>query len=352
MKILNFYPGPSRVYPNITEYIYEAYMEGIMSINHRSDAFMELMADTKAELRTKLLIPADYQIIFLSSATESWEVISQSLVQKKSQHFYNGSFGEKWMITAAQFHEVTDSPFIIEGKLPTELVDSEAEVICITQNETSNGTQVDMDTIAKIRSNHSDKLIALDVTSSLGGVKLDFSLGDIWYASVQKCLGLPAGMGLMVLSPASQNRIKEVNERQHYNSLANILDHAEKNQTQYTPNVLGIYLLNRTQKKSKGIEVIEKKLSKRAKFYYEVFSDCDGFKPLVNDSALRSKTVIALTHPKPHKVIKEAESKNIVLGKGYGPWKESTMRIANFPAIRTKEIEKLFKFFNQKYFKS
>ena len=40
----------------------------------------------------------------------------------------------------------------------------------------------------------------------------------------------------------------------------------------------------------------------------------------------------------------EAEQKGIILGKGYGEWKNSTFRIANFPALDQTEIESLQKF--------
>jgi phosphoserine aminotransferase len=46
-----------------------------------------------------------------------------------------------------------------------------------------------------------DALIAVDATSSMAGVELDWQSADIWFASVQKCFGLPAGMAVMVCSP-------------------------------------------------------------------------------------------------------------------------------------------------------
>ncbi len=349
MNQANFYPGPSRVYSNITEYIYEAYMEGFMSINHRSEQFMELYRNVKAELRTKLLVPGDYEIIFTSSATESWEIIAQSLTVKGSQHFFNGSFGEKWASYAEELTTVTKTHFGINEKLPTGDIAEGVDVLCLTHNETSNATMVSMESMKMLRAENEGKLIAVDVTSSFGGVKLDYSLADVWYGSVQKCLGLPAGMGFMILSPKAIQQAENIGENKRYNSLVRLLENAAKDQTSYTPNVLSIYLLYRTQQVSKGIDYISEKLTNRMASYTDLFNKTEGISFLVESEKLRSATVLALTSASPDKIKEKALDRGIVLGSGYGPWKKSTFRIANCPALKTKEVEKLMAFFAKYY---
>ncbi|WP_258098773.1 aminotransferase class V-fold PLP-dependent enzyme [Marinoscillum pacificum] len=349
MNQANFYPGPSRVYSNITEYIYEAYMEGYMSINHRSEQFMELYRNVKAELRTKLLIPEDYEIIFTSSATESWEIIAQSLTVKGSQHFFNGAFGDKWASYAAELTAVTKTHFGVNEKLPTGDIAENVDVLCVTHNETSNATMVSMDSMRMLRSENEGKLIAVDVTSSFGGVQLDYSLADIWYGSVQKCLGLPAGMGFMILSPKAIHQAESIGENKRYNSLVRLLENAAKDQTSYTPNVLSIYLLYRTQQASKGIDYVAEKLANRMNSYTDLFSKTEGISFLVENEKLRSSTVLALSTNTPGKIKEKALERGIILGSGYGPWKKSTFRIANFPALKTKEVEKLMAFFAKYY---
>jgi len=347
MKEANFYPGPSRVYSNITEYIYEAYMDGIMSINHRSEEFMQLMRDTRNTLKEKLLIPDDYEIVFTSSATECWEIIAQSLTEKGSQHFFNGSFGEKWASYAEQLTNVKKTHFGINEKLPTGDIAKDVDVQCVTQNETSNATQVLMPSLEMLRVENEDKIIAVDATSSLAGIKLDFKLADVWYASVQKCFGLPAGMGIMILSPTAVHKAEKIGENKHYNSLVRILENAAKDQTSYTPNVLDIYLLNRTQKVSKGIDYVSSKIENRHKAYEELFTDHDKVNFLVTNDKVRSHTVLALETNDLESIKSSAKERSIVLGNGYGPWKSSSFRIANFPAIKTKEVEKLMEFFKK-----
>lgn len=348
MKVANFYPGPSRVYSNITEYICDAYADGIMSINHRSGEFMSLLANTKRVLRKQLAIPVDYDIVFTSSATESWEIIAQSLTSKKSQHFFNGAFGEKWANYAGKIRETAKVQFGINETLPTGDV-FDADVYCVTQNETSNATQVSMGSLKVLREELDSKLIAVDVTSSFGGVELNFSLADVWYGSVQKCLGLPAGLGFMILSPLAIQTAEKIGEKDHYNSLLRILENSEKNQTSYTPNVLGIYLLCRTQNASEGIAVIQDRLKERYMTYTKLFQETNGVSFLIDNEEVRSTTVLALKTDLAKQMITTAKDQGIILGNGYGPWKQSTFRIANFPAIKDQEVEKLINFFEKYY---
>lgn len=349
MKQANFYPGPSRVYSNITEYIYEAYMDGIMSINHRSQEFMSMMAETKKVLHAKLEIPEDYEIVFTSSATECWEILAQSLTPQISQHFYNGAFGEKWADYAANIVEVIKTPFGLNELLPIGEISDETDLICVTQSETSNATQVPMDVMRSLREKSAGKLIAVDVTSSIGGAMIDYSTADVWYGSVQKCLGMPAGMGIMLLSPAAVKEAERIGENAHYNSLLKLIENTKKNQTSYTPNVLNIFLLYKTQSVSKGMDYIAAKLEKRMEAYEELFDGMDDFTNLVENQEVRSSTVLAVKTTAPEKIKAKALERGIVLGSGYGAWKPSTFRIANFPAIKAKEVEKLLSFFAKYY---
>ena len=345
MVSANFYPGPSRVYSSITEHFYAAYMEGILSINHRSEAFMDLMSNTKKVLKERQGIPESYEIVFTSSATECWEIIAQSITIEKSFHLYNGDFGRKWHKYAESLTSTGQLMFDLADEIPTGSVD--ADVVCVTQNETSNATQVSMDRLRQLRGSNSSAILAVDATSSLGGIELDFPLADVWFCSVQKCLGLPAGMGMMVLSPKAVERAEQIGENKHYNSLLRILENAEKNQTSYTPNVLDIYLLNKTQTHSKGINHLSNKILDRYQSYLEFFNQSATFNLLVPNEKVRSHTVLAIETSDPASIQAKAYEKNIILGNGYGDWKSSTYRIANFPAIKSREIDRLMSFLGQ-----
>jgi phosphoserine aminotransferase len=339
--MITFYPGPSKIYPSVGQYLQEAFSSGILQMNHRSQAFMDVLRHCIDVFKEKQNIPSDYQVFFTSSATECWEIIAQSLTEKSSFHFYNGAFGEKWFEYTAKNNQLSKSSKFGINELPQPEI-AYFDVVCFTQNETSNGTAIPLDH-AFFSAINPYALIAHDITSSLGGIAIDWSLGDIWLASVQKCLGLPAGMGILILSPKSLHRAQQINDRKHYNSLLFIQENFEKYQTPYTPNILGIYLLGRVMESIENIELIDKKIKKQAKIWYNFIENETKFKILVENPALRSATVIAVSGSEESiRSIKEkALSHNVLLGNGYGQWKNNTFRIANFPAINDFEIETL-----------
>ena len=314
-------------------------------MNHRSEEFMTLCEKTVMLLKEKLDIPKSYTILFTSSATECWEVIAQSLITKKSLHIFNGAFGEKWfdythrLVPGAQAF-----PFDAESKLDIKKLPlKNQEVICLTQNETSNGTALNASMIASIKRKTPRALIAVDATSSIAGIELNFKSADIWFASVQKCFGLPAGLAIMVCSPQAIQYIKSINEEKHYNSLVFMNEMMEKWQTSYTPNVLGIYLLMRVLKKSKPIDLVHQKIKARAVAWQKFFRGAKNLKLHIRNQGVRSLTVITVTG-KPDYILeikKKAKAAGFILGDGYGALKTDTFRIANFPAIKSSEIKKL-----------
>ncbi len=343
MNLTTFYPGPSQLYPQVEGYLLDAYRAGILSMNHRSPAFMDMLAQTVAAMHDKLSIPADYEIYFTSSATECWEIISQSLVQKGSLHAYNGAFGQKWFEYASRLHSTTSHSFGLEEELNVEenMHFATAEILCLTHNETSNGTALNAPTLKQIRGDFKG-IIAIDATSSMAGVALPWESGDVWFASVQKCFGLPPGLGVLVVSPAAIERAEAIGEREHYNSLLFMRDNFIKHQTPYTPNTLGIHLLRRVMAQVPTIEVVDQFISQRAADFY-AFLDKNSFRTLVQNPEVRSSTVITIQAEEAHlKNIKaQATEATILLGNGYGAWKPTTFRIANFPALTASDFGRL-----------
>lgn len=334
INMMTFYPGPSKIYPQVASYLQDAVAEGILSVNHRSEPFMRLLEDTFAKLRQQLRIPADYRIYLTSSATECWEILGQSLVVQRSTHVYSGAFGSKW----ADYTERLGKRVVRHEFAPNSLPDfagiEPSELICLTHNETSNGTLLPWWPLM------SEGIVAVDATSSMAGLDLDWQQADVWFASVQKCFGLPAGLAVMVCSPRALRRAEQIGERNHYNSLLFVDENFAKFQTPYTPNVLGIYLLNRVMGQRADIQQTSAMLRQRAHSLYDFLEHQSPYQPLIAQAELRSPTVLALQCSAADlKLLKaRAQQAGIVLGNGYGAWKNSTFRVANFPAITDGEM--------------
>jgi phosphoserine aminotransferase len=344
--MISFYPGPSRVHNAIPKYVKEAFQQGVLSINHRSEEFMRISEKTINLLKLKLDIPEDYTVFYTTSATECWEILAQSLVTDSSFHLYNGAFGKKWFEYTRRLRDGAKGVAFGHNEsinIKKLRLGKEEGLICLTQNETSNGTQVSNDIIRSIRERYPRHLVAVDATSSMAGVYLDFKGADVWFASVQKCFGLPAGLGLMVCSPAAMQRVRQINEKDHYNSLSFMAEMMEKWQTPFTPNVLTIYLLMRVMEAAKPIAEVHRKTEQRYRNWVGFFAGRKTLQPFISNDEVRSFTVIPVgaTESLVAAIKSRARKNDILLGEGYGELKSSTFRIANFPAIKKDEIKTL-----------
>jgi phosphoserine aminotransferase len=350
--MLSFYPGPSKVHPEVLGFIQEAFSNGVVSINHRSERFEVLLKDTLQILHEKWNIPQDYTLYFISSATEAWEIVAQSLIKEKSLHLYNGAFGKKWahytnqiIPNAHSFEFGRNEDF---KSVTSTLSVKDFDTICLVQSETSNGTG---QTICRSDFDlHEDAIIAVDATSTMGGINLPWSEADVWFASVQKCMGIPAGLGVLICSPKALERAAQLNKKVHYNDVLLMEENRKLFQTHYTPNVLSIYVLNKLAHLLPNLTVIDQQTWEKASILTDYFSNTNAFHLsfLIENPQLRLPTVFALKGEVEQ--IKRLQNlclkNNIELGKGYGEWKDNTIRIANFPSHTLEDFSQLINLIN------
>lgn len=348
--MISFYPGPSKVWDSLPHYLQDAWQKGILSVNHRSPEFVAVAREAIRLLHEKMQVPKEYTILFTSSATECWEVIAQSvLASAPSLHLFNGAFGEKWYeYTHKLSGRAGAHPFFPEELPEMEALRPQAgtKLIALTHNETSNGTALPDEFLKAMRQAFPEQLLAIDATSSMGGVLLPYQEADIWYASVQKCFGLPAGLAILICSPRAVARAQEVGDRRYYNSLLFMLEKINEAQTTYTPNVLGIYLLMRSLRDRPELRETAKVVDKRYQHWVQFFKGYPELSFLIRNEDLRSRTVLPLEvqASELEKLKEKAKEAGLYLGNGYGEWKNSTFRIANFPALTEAEILQLQNF--------
>jgi phosphoserine aminotransferase len=323
----------------VEHYLREALQSGILSQNHRSSVFMQLYEDTWSTVRSYFNVPDDYSLYFVSSATECWEILSQELGQLKNLHVYNGAFGEKGFNINASFHPdtVIGLPFDKEESPLAEAY--HAEVIHLTQNETANGTQLSADWLENLRKQNPSAYITVDATSSLGGQVLPIASADVWFASVQKCLGLPSGMAVLMCSKRVVEFCKN-NKTPYYNSIASLELQFQTRQTTHTPNILAIYLFYRTLRARQELKTIHESLKNQAQKWYQLLEQHSLFEPLIASQAQRSDTIIAVQGPASdiERFKTYCSEKEYIIGNGYGADKGNTFRIANFPAHQVSEV--------------
>jgi phosphoserine aminotransferase len=129
-----------------------------------------------------------------------------------------------------------------------------------------------------------------------------------------------------------------------YHSIPSFIGKAQKHQTPETPNVLNIYLLAKVSGDmlGKGIDKIRQETEYKAALLYHTLEDLPGFSPFVKTPAQRSKTVIvAECEASSASIIDKLKKSNMVLGGGYGQYKDRHIRIANFPTHSREQVELL-----------
>ncbi len=348
-KSIYFTPGPSQLHYSFDYHLKKATDASIGSISHRSTTFQKIYQETEESLRALLELPDDFRILFLSSATDIWERILQNLVVDASHHFVNGAFSKRFYDFAIQLGKASTFTKAVEGQEFDGIdVPAEAELVAVTQNETSTGYSFLAKNIQALRDQNPDKLIAVDAVSSLPAIPLDFGATDMTYFSVQKCFGLPAGLGVWILNERSIERYRQLQSQQKvrgtYRSLDSMLKQAEKHQTPETPNVLLIYLLGKVAQEmlQKGIKSLRNDTIYKSAILYSMLESHPRLSAFVNNSDNRSKTVIvAECSGNQTELLEGLNQKGLVLGKGYGAFKDRHIRIANFPAHSREQVEML-----------
>lgn len=351
MKKFYFTPGPSQLYFTVEEHLRAALRENIPSISHRGKAYENIHRQAVEAIRQLLSLPDDYHVFFTSSATEIWERIVQNLVFAESFHLINGAFSSRFFEIAENYQINALSQVAEEGKVVQAdqlLIPETAELISITQNETSTGASQPVADIVKIRQAFPEQLIALDVVSSAPYVRMDYSAVDTAYFSVQKCFGLPAGLGVWMVNSRCIQKAEALLSKNRiigsYHSLPSLLEKGAKNQTPETPNVLAVYLLGKVAADmlEKGIDQIRRETDYKAAVLYQAFEESSILRPFVENVDHRSRTtLVAETTVPASSIISKLSEKGLVIGSGYGKFKDKHIRIANFPTHSKEQTELL-----------
>ncbi len=350
MKKIHLTPGPSELFYSVESHLKNALKEQVASISHRSAEFKSIYKETESALKTLLEIPDGYQILFLSSANEIWERIAQNLITESSLHLVNGAFSEKFYNTVQAFGINAQQIVVPHGqsKNASNLqLASSPEFMAFTLNETSTGVMHDLEDIYTFRTKHPNSLIAVDVVSAVPSMALDLNLIDTAYFSVQKCFGLPAGLGVWIVNDRcveAYNKVKASGKNTgYYHDMAGLIKKGKQFQNPETPNVLGIYLLGKVANDmlTLGVDRIRRDAKYKAAVLYQALEKSQTMHAAVQEVKNRSTTTIVANTDQPDVFKTACASKGLVVGGGYGKSKDSQVRIANFPTHSNETLEQV-----------
>lgn len=342
-----FTPGPSQLFYSFQDHLRSALINDIPSISHRSSEFIKVVSETNEALKALLSLPEDHHIFYLNSANEAWDRIIQNLVSTSSHHFVNGSFSSKFHDFAIQHGMSSTQTESKGGQHFTDFsVPEDAELVAITKNETSVGYAFTEEEILRIRTENPEKLIALDIVSASPSLPVNFSNVDTAYFSVQKGFGMPAGLGVWIANEKCIERSKIKADKASigsYRSLPNLQKFGSKNQTPETPNMLYIYLLGKIAQDilAYGVSRMQNDTIYKCAVIHQMVEKHPSLSHFVSTESHRSKSTIVLQSNRSSEIIKKMNEKGIILGDGYGPYKNDHIRIANFPTHSKESIELL-----------
>lgn len=239
--------GPAGVSPRVLAALSQP-------VTHYYDpVFLERFRRTEAKVG-HVFGTANEIILLQGEAVLGLEAAARSLVRPGMPilNLVSGVYGHGmslWLKSfGAQLHELS-VPYdeVIDPDDVRAYLDAhpEIELLCVVHCETPSGTLHDCSRIGPIARAHG-VLTLVDCVASLGGMPLDPDAWqlDVCVAAPQKCLGGPAGISLVAVSPQAWAAIEgnPLAPRDSFLSLLDWRDHWHgKGRFPYTPSVSDVY---------------------------------------------------------------------------------------------------------------
>ncbi|HAA81914.1 MAG: L-aspartate aminotransferase / phosphoserine aminotransferase [Thermotoga sp. 47_83] len=250
-------PGPTPV-PN--DILTEGAKE---TIHHRTPQFVSIMEETlesaKYVFQTKHNVYA-----FASTGTGAMEAAVANLVSPGDKVIVvvAGKFGERWKeLCQAYGADIVEIALEWGDAVTPEQIEEalnknpDAKVVFTTYSETSTGTVIDLEGIARV-TKEKDVVLVTDAVSALGAepLKMDEWGVDVVVTGSQKGLMLPPGLALISLNDKAWELVEKSRSPRYYFDLRAYKKSYPDNP--YTPAVNMIYMLRKALQmiKEEGIE--------------------------------------------------------------------------------------------------
>lgn len=343
-----FLPGPTEVHPDVLEA-----QNGPM-IGHRGKAIVTLFASIQAGL--KPVFATDRPVIVsTSSATGLMEAaVRNGVLEGKVLSLVNGAFSERfadiarssgkevdvWEVEWGQVHE--------PDQLDEKLAGGAYDAVTLSQSETSTGALQDLEALARVVNRHPDTLLLVDSVTGIGGVQThtDEWGVDFILTGSQKALALPPGLAFGVANEAILDRSAKCPDKGWYFDLEMLHDQIAENQTPATPAVSLLYALD-FQLKRIAEETMEARWQRHLNMQARTFQWVEDMQDRGQQIEVfaaeghRSPTVTCIATDRSREIVSEMFARGWVIGGGYGPLKDSTIRIGHMGDHTMVELEEL-----------
>ena len=332
-----FLPGPTEVRAEVL-----AAMTGPM-IPHRGAAFEALFARLQEGLR--LVFRTSRPVyVSTSSATGLMEASVRCARPGPVLCLVNGAFSSRFAQIAQACGRSTTVLTVAPGSVH-DLADIERALtggsfaaVTVVHSETSTGALTDIARLSEIVHRHGAVMLVDSVTGVAGArVETDDWQLDFVLTGSQKALALPPGLAFAVASEGYLNAARAVPDRGLYFDVVEFDEFAAKNQTPSTPALSLMYAAD-VQLEAIASEGIDARWARHAQMRDVVSQwildrQAAGMAvDVLAPAGARSPTVSAITLPNGvagNDVVKSVAASGFVIGAGYGPLKERTIRIGH-----------------------
>ncbi len=205
--VFNFSPGPAVLPHAVLKQAQAELLDwqgsgmSVMEMSHRGKEFMSIAAQAEADLRTLMVIPNNYKVLFLQGGAHSqFAMIPMNLARGKQQADYldTGDWSLKAIEEGKRYIDINviassaDNHYTTIPPFASWQCNPQAAYLHYTSNETIRG--VEFDWIPEVE----DVPLVVDMSSDILARPIDVSRFGLIYAGAQKNIG-PAGLTLVIV---------------------------------------------------------------------------------------------------------------------------------------------------------
>ena len=328
-------PGPTEVAPEILRLLTEP------MIGHRTSEMESIIASLDPHLR--ILFGADeslHRVAVHSCTATALMELGLRAVGPRVLSLVNGSFSERFAeIAGVLGKDVTrvESPLGSPADLDAAcaaLVRGPFDAITVCASETSTGALTSPASIGAAFAGRGETRLLVDVVTLAGAAPIEVSEHGIDFAltGTQKALALPPGLGLIAVSNRMFERACAGEPTSYFLDLERIVKAHESRKPPMTPTI-PLYRALRAQFERIAEQGLEHRWAEheamRARTReFAASSGIPVFGPSVDPSET-SPTVTCLEVPEPSALLTSLEQRGFRIGGGYGPLKNSCVRIGH-----------------------
>ena len=351
-RTYNFSAGPAMMPLPVLEEIRDEVLNynnsgmSVMEMSHRSSVFMEILQQSKKDLRELMNIPENYTILYIQGGgTVQFSMIPMNLMKKGSAVYIDtGSWSNKALKEAKKFGNIVvgassaDKNYTYIPDCSNLPVTENTDYVYICENETING--VKFNRLPDVKGSY----LVSDQSSMFLSEPTDVSKYGLIYGGVQKNVG-PAGMSIVIIrSDLLRDDLGQLPIYMNYKI------HADNDSMYNTPNCWAIYCCGKVFKYLKslgGLEAVKANNIKKAKILYDYLDSSKMFKGTARkeDRSLMNVPFRTESEELDAKFVKEATEAGFVNLKGHRT--VGGMRASTYNAMPIEGVKKLVEFMDK-----